>query len=163
MELRFSADRVPLDRVPPDGVLTDHAVDGMVRATRAFRGVSDFSSPEFQACIEATISCSTTCKANADACLARERVGDLAQSLLASLACVEICHATWQLLIMQPSEPNWRLLNKQIAKCRDACLRCGKLCALYAELHDHCRLCAESCRRCEEACTKLLAAQPHYH
>lgn len=134
----------------------------MYRGAMSYHGVGGFNSPELKACIEATIVCSTTCKACADACLTQEVVGDLAQCVLASWECVDICHATWQLLML-PGEPNWRLLQKQIAKCQDACLRTGAICALHAELHEHCRACAESCGRCEEACRNMLALLPHYH
>ena len=128
------------------------------RGTMPRSEISNLSSPELTACIEASISCSTVCKAWVDVCLAQEVVGNLAQCVLASLECVDICHATWQLL-MHPGEPNWRLLNKQVARCQAACRRCREACALHADMHEHCRVCALSARRCEEACARLLTPQ----
>jgi hypothetical protein len=34
----------------------------------------------------------------------------------------------------------------------------GDECELHADMHEHCRICAEACRRCEQACQELLAA-----
>ena len=141
---------------------TDRAVSGTYRGMMSYRQVTGFASPELNSCLEATITCSTACKACADAFLAREIMGDLAQCVLASIECVDICHATWQLL-MKSGKLNWRLLNKQIVKCRDACRRCEEICAVHADVHDHCRVCAQSCKRCADACVKLLASQPQYH
>jgi len=35
---------------------------------------------------------------------------------------------------------------------------CGEECAGHADMHEHCRVCADVCRRCEQACRELLAA-----
>jgi hypothetical protein len=42
--------------------------------------------------------------------------------------------------------------------CAAACRTCGDECSRHADMHDHCRVCAETCRRCEQACRELLAA-----
>ena len=34
---------------------------------------------------------------------------------------------------------------------------CGDECEQHAQMHEHCRVCAEACRRCERACADLLA------
>ncbi|NKX52271.1 four-helix bundle copper-binding protein, partial [Arthrobacter deserti] len=31
-------------------------------------------------------------------------------------------------------------------------------CGEHADMHEHCRVCAEACRRCEQACSDLLGA-----
>jgi hypothetical protein len=38
------------------------------------------------------------------------------------------------------------------------CMSCGDECGRHAQMHEHCRVCAEACRRCEQACNDLLAA-----
>jgi hypothetical protein len=30
-------------------------------------------------------------------------------------------------------------------------------CERHAEMHEHCRICAETCRRCAQACEALVA------
>lgn len=39
-----------------------------------------------------------------------------------------------------------------------ACKACGDECAQHAEMHEHCRICADACRACEQACADLLAS-----
>ena len=42
--------------------------------------------------------------------------------------------------------------------CRLACASCGTECEAHADMHEHCRICAEACRRCEQACADLLGS-----
>ncbi len=42
--------------------------------------------------------------------------------------------------------------------CRLACAICGTECEAHADMHEHCRICAEACRRCEQACADLLGS-----
>jgi len=42
--------------------------------------------------------------------------------------------------------------------CVAICKSCGDECERHAQMHEHCRVCAEACRRCEQACRQLLAA-----
>ena len=42
--------------------------------------------------------------------------------------------------------------------CVAVCKSCGDECEMHAQMHAHCRVCAEACRRCEEACRNLLGA-----
>ena len=35
---------------------------------------------------------------------------------------------------------------------------CVDECAARADMHEHCKVCAEACRACERACTDLLDA-----
>jgi len=48
-------------------------------------------------------------------------------------------------------------VRAQLQACALACRTCGDECEAHAEMHEHCRICAEACRECEEACTQLLA------
>ena len=38
------------------------------------------------------------------------------------------------------------------------CRSCGDECGRHAQMHEHCRVCAQACRRCGQACEELLAA-----
>jgi Domain of Unknown Function (DUF326) len=42
--------------------------------------------------------------------------------------------------------------------CATICNIRGDECERHADLHEHCRLCAEACQRCEWACRELLVA-----
>jgi len=42
--------------------------------------------------------------------------------------------------------------------CASVCKACSGECARHADMHDHCRVCAEACRLCEEACNDLIAS-----
>jgi len=35
---------------------------------------------------------------------------------------------------------------------------CGDDCSQHADMHEHCRICADGCRECEQACRELLTA-----
>jgi hypothetical protein len=41
--------------------------------------------------------------------------------------------------------------RESLASCIDECER-------HAEMHEHCRICADACRRCQQACDELLAS-----
>lgn len=43
-----------------------------------------------------------------------------------------------------------------LQSCATVCKACGGECERHAEMHDHCRVCAEACRRCEEARNDLI-------
>jgi hypothetical protein len=110
-------------------------------------------------CVEACIFCATTCTACADACLSEENVDHLAHCIRTNLDCADICQATSHILVRQ-TEPDWRLFASQLEVCRAACRTCATVCEEHAEMHDHCRICAEICRNCEQACADLLTHLP---
>ena len=43
---------------------------------------------------------------------------------------------------------------------RAACLACAEECREHAEMHEHCRVCADVCESCERACQALLKFTP---
>lgn len=109
------------------------------------------------ACIDACYACAQSCTACADACLAEEGVAHLRRCIRLNLDCADVCAATGSVLSRQ-TEPPLELLRAQLEACRLACRLCGEECGRHAEMHEHCRVCAEACRRCEEACARLLRA-----
>ena len=108
------------------------------------------------ACIDACLKCVQTCTACADACSAEELVDQLRSSIRFNLDCADICAATARGLSRhtggeaRPGRMVW------LAACAAACRACGDQCAKHAELHAHCRVCAEACRQCEQACNALV-------
>lgn len=108
------------------------------------------------ACIDACFSCAQTCTACADACLSEEMVADLAKCIRSDLDCADICETTGRVLSRHTGY-DANLTRAVLEACATACKACGDECERHAEMHAHCRVCAEACRRCERACRDLLA------
>ena len=108
-------------------------------------------------CLEACVECAQVCTVCADACLGEEMVADLVGCIRLNSDCADICAATSTVLAQQ-TQPDLAVVRAVLEACRTACAACAAECGSHADMHDHCRVCAESCRRCEQACTELLAA-----
>jgi hypothetical protein len=108
------------------------------------------------ACIEACFACTQTCTACADACLSEDMVADLTKCIRTNLDCADICDTTGRVLSRHTGY-HANLTRAVVEACAAACKACGDECAGHADMHEHCRLCAEACRRCEQACQQLLA------
>ena len=106
-------------------------------------------------CIEACIECAQVCTACADACLSEEMVDQLRSCIRTDLDCADICAVTGRVLSRQTGY-DANLTRAVLEACRTACRSCGDECSQHAEMHDHCRICADACRACEQACTDLL-------
>ncbi len=116
-----------------------------------------FNADDLAACIDTCFACAQACTACADACLGEEMVAELRRCITTDLNCADICDATGRVLSRQTGyDPE--LTRAALTARRDACRRCAEECEGHAEMHDHCRLCAEACRRCSDACDRLLAA-----
>lgn len=106
-------------------------------------------------CIRACIDCAQTCTTCADACLGEESVGDLARCIRSDLDCADVCVTTARVL-SRGTASDAALTRAVLQACAQACRSCSAECAQHAEMHEHCRICAEACRRCEEACNRLF-------
>ncbi len=107
-------------------------------------------------CIEACWACADTCNQCADACLAEDMVAELTTCIRLNLDCSAVCGVTASLLgrlVSAHSAP----IRSQLEACLVACNACGEECAAPADMHAHCRICADACRRCEEACRRMMA------
>lgn len=71
------------------------------------------------------------------------------------LDCADVCATTGYLLSRQ-TEADSTLVRAQVEACETACRICAEECEQHADMHDHCRICAEACRTCEQSCRKLL-------
>ena len=111
-------------------------------------------SDDTKSCTEACIDCASTCSACADACLGEPRVLELVACIRLNLLCAEVCATTARAL---STHPPGELLRSLLDSCRIACGQCGLECQRHAQMHDHCRVCADACRVCERACRTLLA------
>jgi hypothetical protein len=107
-------------------------------------------------CIAACFECAQVCAACADACLSEDMVVDLIKCIRTDLDCADICSATGNALSRHTGY-DANLTRAFLEACATACKACGDECAQHAEMHEHCRICAEACRRCEQACQELLS------
>jgi hypothetical protein len=117
----------------------------------------DVQRVEFYAeTLAALATCASTCTACADACLAEtEHFDQLRRCARASLDCADVCVATERVLTRQTETPH-ELVHAQLHACIVACQVCADDCEAHANMHDHCRICADACRHCQERCNLLL-------
>lgn len=112
---------------------------------------------QLAATIDTIIMCSQACTMCADACLSEEMVDPLKTCITRNLDCADICATTAQVLSRQTGF-DIAIARTQLEACVIACMSCGAECAMHADMHEHCRVCAEACSRCERACRELLDA-----
>ena len=112
---------------------------------------------KLQECIEACFECAQACTACADACLSEDMVAELTTCIRTDLDCADVCDTTRRVLSRHTGY-DANLTRSVLDACAVACKACGDECAQHAEMHEHCRICAEACRRCETACRDLIAS-----
>lgn len=106
-------------------------------------------------CIQACFDCAAACSLCADACLSEPKVAELRECIASDLACAEVCLATGRALT-HLAKIETSAQDAQLEACAALCRTCGDECAKHAEMHEHCKICAEACRRCEQSCMNLL-------
>ncbi|MEU1396921.1 four-helix bundle copper-binding protein [Micromonospora zamorensis] len=112
--------------------------------------------PKLAAAIDALNDCAQACTACADACLSEDMVADLTKCIRTDLDCADICTTTARVLSRHTGY-DANLSRSLLEACATACRSCGDECARHADMHEHCRICADACRACERACRDLLA------
>lgn len=106
--------------------------------------------------VEILFECAQACTACADACLCEQDLEHLRKCISTDLDCADICETTARVLSRHTAY-DARLSSALLQACVQACTTCGNECAQHAEMHEHCRICAEACRQCSDACQALLA------
>ena len=117
----------------------------------------NFDRGKLAATIDTLISCSEACTACADACLSEGMVEELIKCIRTDMDCADICQTTSRVLARHTGY-DANVSRAMLQACIVACKACGDECAKHAEMHEHCRVCADACRDCEAACRDLLAA-----
>lgn len=107
------------------------------------------------ACIEACFDCAQACEACADACLGEPETTPLLRCIRLNRDCADICATTGRVL-SRLLHHEMGVFKAQLEACQLACEVCAAECAEHAEMHEHCRVCAEACRRCANECRDLL-------
>jgi hypothetical protein len=129
-----------------------HHTEAMLQA---HPGPIDLDTTALAECLAACFECAQTCTSCADACLAEEMVAELRKCIRTDLDCADICEATGRVLSRHTAY-DANITRSILQACALACRSCGDECSSHAEMHEHCRICAEACRRCEQACNRLL-------
>jgi Domain of Unknown Function (DUF326) len=109
------------------------------------------------AATDAANDCAQACTGCADDDLSEPDVAELIKCIRLCLDCADVCTATVRVISRQ-TEYDANLTRPVLEACVMACKSCGDECERHAQMHEHCRVCAEACRRCEQACRQLLAA-----
>ena len=109
------------------------------------------------ATIDALNDCAQACTADADDDLGEPNVADMVKCIRLCLDCADICTTTASVTSRQ-TDYDANVTRPLLEACIAACMSCGDECERHADLHAHCRVCAEACHRCERACRDLLAA-----
>jgi hypothetical protein len=71
--------------------------------------------------------------------------------------CADVC-ATTARVLSRHTGYDANISRTLLEEFAMACQSCGDECSRHAEMHEHCRICAEACRSCEQGCRELLAA-----
>ena len=109
--------------------------------------------------ITAASDCAQACVACADACLAEEMRNQLVRCIRLNEDCADLCTTTARIVSRQ-TEASPMLIRSLVQVLATACKMCGEECSRHADMHEHCRVCAEACRSCEEACKSLIDNLP---
>ncbi|ATD69061.1 MULTISPECIES: four-helix bundle copper-binding protein [Gordonia] len=115
----------------------------------------DIDNAALAACIEACAECTQACTSCADACLGESGVDQLVECIRSDLDCADLCSITERVLLRR-TDANVAVVRETLEACATACRVCAEECDRHADMHQHCRICADACRRCEEACRTLL-------
>ena len=124
---------------------------------RTHPGQIDLDHDLLARALEELVACSQACTACADACLSEEHVAALVKCIRTDLDCADIC-ATTARVLSRHTAYDAGITKAQLEACVQACRSCADECAQHAEMHEHCRVCAEACRACQQACEALLAS-----
>jgi hypothetical protein len=122
-----------------------------------YPGTLNVDAGMLAATIDALNDCAQACIADTDADLSEQNVAEMVKCIRLCLDCVDVCTATVGVTSRQAEfDPN--VAKPLLEACVAICKSCGDECERHAQMHEHCRVCAEACRRCEQACRELLGA-----
>lgn len=127
------------------------------RMLHSYRRDLDLDAGVLAATIEALNDCAQACTGDADADLAEENLADMVRCIRLCLECADVCTATVR-VVSRPGECDGKVTRPLLEACIASCRSCGDECERHAQMHEHCRVCAEACQRCEGACRDLLTA-----
>ena len=109
------------------------------------------------AVIDALSDSAQACNADNAADLSEQNVTEMVKCIRLCLDCADVCTATVGVTSRQ-TDYDADVTRPLLEACVVTCNSCGNECERHAQIHEHCRVCAEACRRCEQACRELLDA-----
>ncbi|MDP9496116.1 MAG: four-helix bundle copper-binding protein [Actinomycetota bacterium] len=117
----------------------------------------NLDTTQLAAVIDAVAACSQACTACADACLSEsaQMLPHLVKCIRDNLDCADVCAATARVLSRHTGY-DANLTQMQVQAALQAVQTCGASCGEHAEMHEHCRVCAQACRHAEQALVGLL-------
>jgi hypothetical protein len=90
-------------------------------------------------------------------CLSEAGIADLVKCVRTCLDCADICGATGPVLSRHTGY-DANLTRAVLQACATVCRSCADECGRHAQMHEHCRICAQACRSCEQACQELISS-----
>lgn len=108
-------------------------------------------------CIDACAACEQACTTCADACLGEQDLASLATCIRLDLDCADVCSTTASILTRHTGV-DLALVRSIVGTCIAACEACAAECTRHADMHEHCKICAEACQACLLACRDLIAS-----
>jgi uncharacterized membrane protein len=109
--------------------------------------------------IDALSACAQACIADVDADLSEQNLTEMVTCIRLCLDCTDVCTATIA-VISRAATYDANVIKPLLEACIAVCKTCGDECERHAQMHEHCRVCAEACRRAEQASRQLLNALP---
>lgn len=135
------------------------APDFVAAMTASRRQNENADTDALAAAITACLACAQACTACSAACLRERELDRLRTCIALDLDCADLC-ATTAWVLSRNGAHDARLAAGLLEACQQACESCAAECARHADMHEHCRICAEACRACAGACRSVLAALP---
>ena len=127
------------------------------RMLEGYPGVLKVDAAALAGTIDALHDCVQACTADADADFSERHLADLVKCIRLCLDCADVCAATAAVITRQ-IEFDSNAIRPLVEACVVTCKICGDECERHAQMHEHCRSCAQACRRCEQAYREPLVA-----
>jgi hypothetical protein len=87
----------------------------------------------------------------------RTAIAELTRCIRTDLDCGDICATTARVLLPHTGY-DANISPTLLEACAMACASCADECGRHADMHEHCRICADACRACERTCRQLVAS-----
>lgn len=113
---------------------------------------------EVAAAIDACLNCLQACTACADADLAEKDVNEMSTCIALDQTCADVCGVAARIL-SRPARWDHFVVHRLLQACVRVCTSCAEECAMHADHHRHCAVCAKACLACVRACNALLDAE----
>lgn len=116
---------------------------------------SGMAMPMMQDCIEACSAAAMAAIMCADADTGEEmmRCG----AMCANVA--DVATATMHMML-RPSGYDPAVMSSMLTACATLGQACAAECRMHADMHEHCRICAQACEAMVDACRSAMAAIP---